>query len=222
MRGWIVLGAIAAALVAGAAAWGATDPTAPRQRHTVADTRLAQALALRRGDLAAGWKAVPEQKDAPPCTASPDESDLVQTARVDPSFTWQDGLTTLGSEVNVFRSAGEARKDWGLSSLALMKACLLQSARSGLGKGARVSLVRASELAPPSVGVERAIHYRLEFAVRSKQQTLSLVTDVVALGRGRITVALHALTVAKPLPPAVLGALVETLSSRLNGGRMGA
>jgi hypothetical protein len=222
VRAWIVLGVVAAALVAVAAAWGATDPNSPRQRHTLVDTRLAKALALRRGDLAAGWTATQEPTDGPPCTASPDESDLVQTARVDPSFTWKDGVTTLGSEVDIFRSVREAQKDWRLSTLALMKECLLQGARSGLGQGARVSVVAASALTPPSVGVERAVHYRIQFAVRSKQRTLSLVSDVIGLGRGRITVVLHTLTVARPLPAAALSPLVETLAARLNGGRQGA
>jgi hypothetical protein len=221
VKGAAVLAVVVTALAAAAAAWGADDPNAPRQRHTVTDTQLAKTLALRRGDLAPGWTAVPEQTDGPPCAGAPDESDLVQTARVDPTFAWQDDVTTLGSEVDIFRSVREARKDWRLSTLALMKRCLLQSAREGLGKDSRVTLTGADALAPPG-GVERALHYRVTFAVRSKQRTVPLVTDVIAIGRGRITVVLHALTVSRPLPPAVLSALVQTLSERINGGRKGA
>lgn len=218
----LLVTAVAAALAAGAAtAWAATDPNGPRQRYTVADTRLAKTLALRRGDLAAGWRAATPVPDDPPCKGAPDESDLVQTARVDPSFTWRDGLTTVGSEVDVFRSAREALKDWRLSTFALMKACLLQSARAGLGKGVRVSVAGGGVLTPPK-GAERALHYRLVFSVRSKARTLTLVTDVIAIGRGRITVVLHALTAARPLPGGVLGTLVSTLADRLNGGRKGA
>ena len=42
----------------------------------------------------------------------PDESALVQTAKIDPSFIWRDNLTRLGSEVDVFQTAAMARKDW--------------------------------------------------------------------------------------------------------------
>jgi len=218
----VLLAAVAAAFAAGVAlASAAKDPNAPTQRHTAADTQLAKKLGLRRGDLGAGWAAAKPEKDSPPCKGSPDESALVQTGRVDPSFTWRDGVTTVGSEVDVFRSKREALKDWRLSTFALTKTCLLQSARVGLGKGVRVSIAGGAELPPPK-GAERGLHYRLVFAVRSKARTLSLVTDVIAVGRGRITVVLHTLTVARPLPGTVAGPLVATLADRLNGGRKGA
>ena len=74
------------------AAAAAVDPRAPRQQHTAADTKRAKAIVLRRSDLAAGWKLDPPAKTNPPCTAGPDESKLVQTAKADPSFTWKDGI----------------------------------------------------------------------------------------------------------------------------------
>lgn len=221
--------ALAAVVVAALAAVGSaaaeprsTDPNAPRQRHTAADMRLAGTLALRRADLGAGWKLLPPQPDGKPCVAAPDESDLVQTAELQPSFVWRDGVTTIGSEIDIFRTAREARRDWRLSTLAVLKACLLQSARESLGgNGVRVALSGARTLPPPP-GLERALHYRFRFTVRGPQRNVVLVTDVVALGRGRITVVLHSLTVARPLPAAVLEPLARALADRLNGGRKGA
>ena len=222
MRLALLLAVVAVALTAGAAAApAAKDPKAPTQRHTRADMRLAQSLALRRADLTAGWTAAKPVPDSPPCIGAPDESDLVQTARIDPSFTWRDGATTIGSEVDVFRSKQEALKDWRLSTFALAKKCMLQSAREGLGKGVRVSIAGGGPLTPPR-GNERALHYRLVFSVRAQSQTLSLVTDVIAVGRGRITVVLHTVSVARPLPGSVLTSLAGTLTDRLNGGRKGA
>jgi hypothetical protein len=180
----------------------------------------ARSLTLRRGDLAAGWTRAPDA-EGPVCKGSPDESALVETARVDPTFTWRDGITTLGSEVDIFRTARESRTDWRLSTLSLMQTCLLQSARSGFGKDVRVTMTSADTLTPPA-SVERSLHYRLVFAVRSKQKTVSFVADVIAIGRGRATVVLHTLTVARPLPASVLSTLVQTMSARLNGGRKGA
>jgi hypothetical protein len=209
-----------AALALAAAATAAAHSRDPVQRHTASDTRRAQALALRRNDLAAGWKTDKPSKPGPPCTAGPDESSIVQTARVDPSFTWKDGVTSVGSEVDILRSAREARRDWSVSTLDLMMTCLLQSARAGVGKTVHVTLVSATRLAAPK-SAERALHYRFVFALHSKQ-AVQLVADVIALGRGRITLVLHTLTVRTPLPAAVVGALVGVLADRLNAGSLAA
>jgi hypothetical protein len=195
------------------------DPKAPRQQHVAADMKKAAQLTLRLTDLAAGWKLDPPAKAEPYCTAGPDESNLVQTAKVDPSFTWKDNVTNVGSEVDMFRTAAAARKDWRLSTLALVKTCLLQSARAGVGKKVTVRIVSSRELAAPK-SVERSLHFRFVFELRSTQ-TARLVADVIALGRGRTTVVLHTLTVRTPLPSAVLSALVKVLADRLNAGKSG-
>jgi hypothetical protein len=200
-----------------AAAAAAVDPRAPRQQHTAADTKRARAIVLRLSDLAAGWKLDPPANPGPPCTARPDESDLVQTAKLDPTFTWKDGVTNLGSEVDVFRTAADARKDWRLSTRSLLATCLLQGARAGAGKNVRVTLVSAQTLAAPK-GVERGLHYRFVFARRTTQ-TANLVVDVVAIGRGRVNAVLHSVTVRTPLPAAVVRALTGVLAARLNAGR---
>jgi hypothetical protein len=210
---------VAALAVPAVALATSVDPKAPRQRHVAADMKKAATLTLRRSDLAAGWKLDPPAKPGPYCTAGPDESSLVQTAKVDPSFTWKDNVTNVGSEVDIFRTAAEARKDWRLSTLALVKTCLLQSARAGAGKKIAVRIVSSRELAAPK-SVERALHFRFVFELRSKQ-TAQLVTDVIALGRGRTTVVLHTLTVRTPLPSSVLSDLVKVLADRLNAGKGG-
>jgi hypothetical protein len=209
----------AAVAVPSVALAAAVDPKAPRQLHVAADMKKAATLVLRRTDLAAGWKVDPPAKPGPYCTAGPDESSLVQTAKVDPSFTWKDDVTNVGSEIDMFRTAAEARKDWRLSTLALVKTCLLQSARAGVGATIKVRIVSARELAAPK-SVERSLHFRFVFELQSTQ-TARLVADVVALGRGRTTVVLHTLTVKTPLPSSVLGALVKVLADRLNAGKGG-
>jgi hypothetical protein len=197
----------------------ATDPRQPRQKHTAADMRRATALALRRSDLAASWKKDKPAKPEPPCTVGPDESKLVQTAKVDPSFTWTDGVTNVGSEVDLFRTAAEARQDWQASTPRLIGTCLLQSARTGAGKSLRVRLLSTKRLAAPR-NVERGLHYRFVFALRAKR-TAQLVVEIVALGRGRTTVVLHTLTVRSPLPASVVNALAGVLATRLNAGHGG-
>jgi hypothetical protein len=209
--------AIVLALVVPVAAGAAVDPRAPRQQHTAADTKLATALVLRLSDFAAGWKVDPPAKPNPPCTAGPDESGFIQTAKVNPSFTYRDGVTNVGSEADVFRLAAEARQDWRSSTPALLGTCLLQSAAAGFGKKAQVRIASAKTLSPPK-GVERSLHYRYVLAVRSASTT-NLVIDVVALGRGRVTVVLYALSVRTPLPASAVTALTGVLATRLNAGQ---
>jgi hypothetical protein len=205
------------ALVLPSVASAARDPRAPLQRHTATDTKRAKAIVLRLSDFATGWKLDPPAKTNPPCTAGPDESSFVQTAKVDPSFTYRDGVTNVGSEADIFRSAAEARQDWRASTPSLLGTCLLQSAGAGLGKKARVRIASAKTLATPA-GAERSLHYRYVLSVGSTKPT-SLVIDVVALGRGRVTVVLYALTVRAPLPVAVVKGLTGVLASRLNAGQ---
>jgi hypothetical protein len=208
--------AIVALGVSSSAAAAAVDPRAPRQAHTAADTKRANAIVLRRSDLAAGWKLDPAAKSNAPCTAGPDESSLVQTAKVDPSFTYKDGVTNIGSEVDIFKTTADARKDWRASTRALLQTCLLWSARGGAGKKLHVRIVSTSTLAAPK-GAERSLHYRFVLGFRTTKSA-NLVIDVVALGRGRLTVVLHTLTVRTALPAATLDALTGVLASRLNAG----
>lgn len=211
--------AVVLAAVVALVAVTAAQARDPAQRHTAADTKRAKALALRRSDLATGWRPEKAAKPTPPCTAGPDESKLIQTARIDPSFTWKDGITSVGSEVDIFRSAREARLDWKYSTLSLMSTCLLQSAHADLAKSVHITLKSAKRLPGPK-GVERGLHYRFVFTLHSKQ-TVDLVADVIAIGRGRISTVLHTLTVRAPLPPLVLNSLVGVLSHRLGTSSSG-
>jgi hypothetical protein len=208
--------AVVALVVSSVAAAAAVDPRAPRQAHTTADTKRAKAIVLRRSDLATGWKLDPPPKSDPPCTAGPDESKLVQTAKVDPSFTWKDGVTSVGSDVDIFRTSAEALTDWRASTLSLVATCLLQAARHGAAKTMHVRIVSTSTLPAPK-GAERSLHYRFVFGFRTANSA-NLVIDFVALGRGPVTVVLHTLTVRTALPAATLEALTGVLASRLNAG----
>ncbi len=201
-----------ALLLAGSAA--ARDPRDPQQRHTAADMRLARSIAVKRTDLAPGWKLQPQQKPPPPCSSEPDESRLVQTARIDPSFVWKDGVTIVGSEIDIFKTAAQARLDWRLTTLKLIQACLLESARRTLGKqhiAVRVGSV--STLAPPRQG-ERGFHYRLVFEL-GKKPGVPAVTEIVGIGVGRVSVILHAFSLRGPLPKPAIDTLTAVLARRL-------
>jgi hypothetical protein len=205
----VLLGVLLLALPAAAA-----SPKDPQQRHTAADTRLAKSIGLNLADLAAGWRADKPRSPGsdPTCKSQPDESALVQTALVDPSFTYQDGVTNVGSEVDVFRSAREARTDWRLSTLAAIKDCLA----SALAVGAKLHVTVSSFKQLPIANLsERTVHYRIAMVLHGAQP-LTLVADLVAIGKGRVTTVLHAVTLAKPLPASLTLYLAKILAGRLN------
>ncbi|HEY5059507.1 MAG TPA: hypothetical protein VII51_10885 [Gaiellaceae bacterium] len=216
MRLLPLIAAFGTFVVLTAAAWGAADPRSPQQRHTVADMKLANALALRKADLVAGWKVDPRKAGSSRCAAEPNESKLVQTARVDPSFLWKDGVTTLGSEVDVYKTAAMAREDWDLSTLKLTSTCLIEVVDAGLAGHGRVTLDSATVLPAPGLA-QRSLHYRLVITVHAAQ-TVKLVTDLIALAHGRVTVVLQALSVGSPLSAAGLSAVAAKLAGRLGGG----
>jgi hypothetical protein len=202
-------------LVALAAASGASarDPKDPQQRHTAADTRLAKSIALVASDLASGWKLMPPGSPAAPCSTEPDESHLVQTARVDPTFVWKDGVTKVGSEVDVFRTAHDALVDWRLSTVKLMRDCLLETLRKAVGKKGTVKATFAKALQAPKLG-ERALHYRVVFVVNGNVVN-PIVTELVAVGVGRISAVLHTLSFGAPPAPSAVQSLSSTLAKRL-------
>lgn len=197
---------------------GATNPKDPQQRHTAADTRLAKSIALRTADVPVGWQADKSRNlgNEPPCKSQPDESALVQTAAIDPSFTYQDGVTNVGSEVDVFRSAREARLDWRLSTLSAMKDCIA----SALAIGAKLPVTVSSFAQLPIAKLsERTLHYRITIVVHAAQP-VSIVTDLVAIGKGRVTTVFHSVAVAKPLPWVLTTLFTGLLARRLNAARM--
>jgi len=216
MRTFAAIALLLAALAVAASA-GARNPKDPQQRHTAADTKLAKTLALRQSDFAVGWRPAPPDPNPPSCPAGPDESSLVQTAQIDPTFIWKDGVTNIGSEVDIFRTAAMAETDWGLSTLDLFKTCLLWSARGELPHST-VRVVSAKRLPKPAATAERSLHYRLVFSIAHAGTTVPVVSDVIALGRGRETVVLHSFSIRTALPASAMNELIRRLANRLGTG----
>jgi hypothetical protein len=206
----VLLGALVFALPA-----GATDPRGPQQRHTPADTRLARSIGLTLHDLPGDWRAANGSTsfDTLACASRPDESGLVQTALIDPSFFWRDGASNVGSEVDVFHSAREARLDWQLSTLRVLTDCVRSELQHG---GTRVTVSAARELRITNLS-ERTVHDRLTFVLyRQKKKPITAVIDVIAVGKGRVTTVLHSFTAERPLLGAGLTRFAQVVANRLN------
>jgi hypothetical protein len=205
----VLLGALVLALPA-----GATNPKDPQQRHTAADTRLATSIALKTADIATGWHAdkSPSKSSDAPCKSQPDESSLVQTALVDPSFTYRDGVTNIGSEVDVFRTAREARLDWRLSTLPALRDCIASSLQTGAKTPVTVSSFRRLPISNLS---ERTLYYRLTMVIHAAKP-VTIVVDLLAVGKGRVSAVFHTFSVGIPLPSTDMMIFARLLAGRLN------
>jgi hypothetical protein len=177
--------AVAAAAPAVALA-GAKDPT---KRHTAADMRLARSVALQRADFAAGWTQEKGSGAANgDCSALPDESKLIETGSVDPTFASPNGgAVTVDSEVDVYATKAMALADWRVANLQLLRRCLAELFAKT--SGAQVTVTASAVAAPARAERVRAFRFEL------KASGIAFDIDLVALGKGRATVLL---TVAGP------------------------
>ena len=57
---------------------------------------------------------------------------------------------------------------------------------------------------------ERTLHYRITMVVHGAQP-VTVIVDLVAIGKGRVTTLLHSLTLAQPLPASLTLFLAESL-----------
>jgi hypothetical protein len=203
----LVLLACAAAFPALALA-GPKDPT---KRHTAADMRLARSIALRRADLAAGWtpEANNNASGNADCSAQPDESKLIETGSVDPSFdSPHGGAVTVDSEVDVYRTKAMALADWQTANVRALRSCLAELfART---TGTRVAVTAAAVQVP--VHAERALAFRFELKASGG---LPYDIDLIALGKGRATVLLSAAGPKGSYNGSLLTPLARLLAQRL-------
>ena len=185
----LLIGACLVALAVPALALAA-DPNNPTKRHTAADTRTATRIALHRSDFVAGWKRV--KTDTSPddvCKGEPDESKLVETADVDPTFESADGAVDVDSEVQVFRTAAMSSTDWSYGTLARLRTCAKDEFARRLGANATFALLRTT--APSIAGVQTKA-FRLVIPAKVKGTPVVVTSDLVALHRGRVSVMLSA------------------------------
>ena len=213
---WEVAIAVAGFVIFAPAAAGA-NPKDPQKRHTAADTRVAKSIALKKSDLQAGWTAdrSTATDNSTICSAQPDESKLVETADVDPSFTYKDKVTNIGSEVQLFRTAANARTDWRFITLAALKTCVVEEMRQELGKGARAEVTAAKEL-PLHASTERVFQYRFALTLHVGSKTVPVVLEFVGLGKGRASVFFHVVRFGSPPPASFLTPFVRVFAARLN------
>jgi len=182
----LVLLAVAAVVFPALALAGPKDPT---KRHTAADMRLARSIALRQADFAAGWTAEKSSNTSgdADCAAQPDESKLIETGSVDPTFdSPHGGAVTVDSEVDVYQTKAMALADWRTANLRGLRSCLAELFAKTTGT--RVVVTAAAVPVPVQVHAERSLGFRFELKANGHAYDL----DLIALGKGRTTLLLSA------------------------------
>ena len=186
---------------------GSKDPT---KRHTPADMRLARSIALTRADLASGWtqeKSASSSGGDADCSAQPDESKLIETGSVDPTFDSAKGVT-VDSEVDVYRTKAMALADWGTAQLGLLRSCLAELFAKTTGT--KVAVTAVAKVVP--VHAERALAFRFELSAKGG---IPYDLDLVAVGKGRTTVLLSAAGPKGSYTGSLLAPLARLLAQRL-------
>lgn len=158
----------------------------------------ARAVVLAKGDVGAGFRAVPTPKGGDGYCAALDESSLTRTGKAaSPVFT--KGTTLITSRVDVYKTLGDAETSW----------------RQGVSPAGRrcFEAVLGSTGVPPVVG-------KLAFP-RLAKKTFALridgaaTFDLIVLQEGRIQAVTAFVSGAGPLPRAEEVALMKLVAARL-------
>lgn len=200
------------AAVAAVALALAANPKDPTKRFTAADTRLATAIALRQSDLPAGWKRIKSDTSTGTCRAQPDESKLIETADVDPTFESPNQAIDIDSEVQIFATTAMARTDWSYATLKMIHSCSREELAKALGPAAKMTV---TEVAPPNLGAERAKAFHMAVSATVKGRHVEFESGLVAIGKGRVDVILTWFAPKGLLEPTAATPLLRVLSSRL-------
>jgi hypothetical protein len=186
VKGVVLVALVVLGTVPSLALAGPTDPTA---RHNAADMRLARSIALTRADLAAGWaeeKGNGGASSDADCSAYPDESKLIQTGSVDPTFdSPRGGAASVDSEVDVYETTAMALVDWRNVNLRRLRTCITELLVKMTG--VKVTITAAAK--PVPVHAERTLAFSFELTGKG---AVPYDIDVVALGKGRTSVLLSA------------------------------
>ena len=202
--------------------------TDPKKRINPADQRKAASIVLKRSDFAAGWKKVPSTPDSgedPTCPGyNPDQSDLVLTGEVEAEFEATDGLPSVSSIANIYKTKREAVAAWTRSAKPAFASCLARIFKQAVeGEGGKVSIVRSGVFAFPKYA-PRTVAYRaalnLVVTEGGREAKVPVTIHAVALGSGRGDSVLLTIGFGNGIPVADLRAFAKLTASRLAAAKL--
>jgi hypothetical protein len=185
-----------------------------------ADQAAAKAGVLQRGDLGAGWSGgatTPDFSTDTGCTDwQPKQSDLLVTGAAASEYRTS-GLQ-ISSQVNVLETARMVRLDWQRTVVA---ARTLGCLRAGVAKAItdpQTKLVSVSKVPFPRVTAQTTA-FRVLIDVTHNGSTVRVLSDLVAVGRGRseLTLTTTSAYAARAAVKAAEVRLARTLAARLAG-----
>jgi hypothetical protein len=201
----VALAAVLLFVLAGTAF--ARDPKDPTLHAVAADVKTANAIGLRLSDFVAGWKHIKADTSSSTCKAEPDESKLLETADVDPTFQSANGAVQVDSEVMIFKTSAMALTDWRFATAAIGQACLAEIA----GKGAKVTVTAMR----PTVKAQRTKGFHITAVLPANGGTIT--GDIIAMGKGRTTAVVSAVGPKGAYNANALAPLISKLAARLAG-----
>ena len=220
------LAAVLVALVLPAVAPAAG--TDPQKRLTAADQRKAASIVLKRSDFVAGWKKAPARPDTESdysCPGyNPDQSDLVLTGEVEAEFTGPEGIPSVNSVANVYRTRREALAAWTRSDKPALGPCVAKALKKELeADGSKVTITKQGRIGFPRYA-PRTLAFRLSFNVQvtqsGKTSTVPFTVHFVALGKGRGDATLMTIAFGTGVPQSDLRAFAKLTSQRLTAAKL--
>jgi hypothetical protein len=202
--------------------------TDPKRQINAADQRKAASIVLKRSDFAAGWTKAPRAPDTDTdisCPGfDPDQSDLVLTGEAEAEFEASDGIPSVSSIANVYKTRRQAVAAWTRSAKPAVASCLAQVLKREVEKdGGKVVISRSGAIAFPKLA-PRTVAYRVGFTVTvmraGETAKIPFTLHVVVLGNGRGDSALITFAFGSGLPTADLRAFAKVTAVRLAAAKL--
>jgi hypothetical protein len=180
----------------------ARDPRSEQVRLTAADIALAERIALKAGDLGAGWtkRPFPAGEGRMQCPEfNPNFSAFTITGKAGTAFSDRSSAQVI-SAVEVYKSRQQAIGDFKLGARPQFLKCLRRDLnRQFDASGLPIKVTSARVVAAPSVG-ENRIAYRVVAGVNTGATKANIYADIVAFQRGRSVALLSFMSPFKPYP----------------------
>ncbi len=202
--------------------------TDPQKRLTAADQRKAASIVLKRSDFVAGWKKAPARPDSDSdysCPGyNPNQSDLVLTGEVEAEFTGPEGIPSVHSVANLYKTRREAVAAWTRSDKPGVAPCVAKVLKRELeADGSKVTITKQGKFAFPRYA-PRMLALRFAFNVQvaqgGKTSTVPFTIHFVALGNGRGDATLMTIAFGTGVPQSDLRAFAKLTAQRLAAAKL--
>ncbi len=204
--------------------------TDPKRRITPVDQRKAASIVLKRSDFAPGWKKVPTtaaggEGEGESCPGyRPDQSDLVLTGEAEAEFEAAEGMPSVSSTSNVYRTRRDALAAWSRTNKPSLAPCLARLYKEEFQRqGNRAVIAKASRIAFPKVAPRTAAYrvtLQLTVSDGGKSVTVPFTIVLVALGNGRGDCVLTSASFGDEVPAANLRLFAKVTASRLADAKL--